>query len=158
MNDIRSTEGGIFTVSGETFVLPLRIYYEDTDAAGIVYYGNYLKFAERARTEMIRHLGFDNSTFMAEDGLAFAVRACTVDYMKPAILDDFLEVHNRVTRIGGASMDIEQIFRRNGDAITELTVKLVCMHVSGSMRGRPSRIPAELRSALENHSGLTSEK
>lgn len=158
MNDIRTTEEGVVIVSGQTFVMPLRIYYEDTDAAGIVYYGNYLKFAERARTEMIRYLGFENSTFMVEDGLAFAVRACEVDYLKPAILDDFLEVHNRVTRIGGASMDIEQIFRRNGDAITELTVKLVCMHVAGSMKGRPSRIPADIRSALENHSGLMSEK
>ncbi len=144
--------------SSPSFVLPLRVYYEDTDAGGIVYYANYLRFAERARTEMLRDLGFENSALMGDAGLAFAVRACGIEYLKPALLDDRLEVHTQVLRIGGASLEMEQIVRRNGDAIAELNVKLVCMHVSGSSAGRPSRIPADIRAALENHSGLASEK
>lgn len=140
------------------FVMPLRVYYEDTDAAGIVYYANYLRFAERARTEMLRELGFENSDFMGRDGLAFAVRACAVEYLRPASLDDPLEMHTRALRIGGASLELEQNVRRNGDVITELNVKLVCMHVTGTSVGKPSRIPEAVRTALESHSGLRSEK
>jgi acyl-CoA thioester hydrolase len=154
-------KAGVLRVEVEplpSFVLPLRVYYEDTDAAGIVYYANYLRFAERARTEMLRDLGFENSALMNGDGLAFAVRACGIEYLKPALLDDSLEVHTRALQIGGASLEMEQIVRRNGDAIAELNVKLVCMHVLGSSAGRPSRIPADIRVALENHSGLASEK
>ncbi len=158
MTDVSVENEGVITGQGTAFVLPLRVYYEDTDAAGIVYYGNYLKFAERARTEMIRELGFENSTLMVRDGLAFAVRACGVEYLKPALLDDALEVHSCVTRIGGASLDMEQVVRRNGDAITELNVKLVCMHATGPALGKPSRIPSNIRAALESHSGLMSEK
>ena len=143
--------------STPSFVLSLRVYYEDTDAAGIVYYANYLRFAERARTEMLRELGFENAEFMGLEGLAFAVRSCGIEYLKPALLDDCLEVHTRTLRIGGASLEMEQIVRRNGDVIAELNVILVCMHISGSSAGRPSRIPADVRAALENHSGLTSE-
>lgn len=152
MNDVIASDPKL------AFVFPFRVYYEDTDAAGIVYYANYLRFAERARTEMLRDLGFENSTLMGRDGLAFAVRACGIEYLKPALLDDRLEVHTRTLRIGGASLEMEQIVRRNGDAITELNVKMVCMHVAGPAAGKPSRIPADVRAALENHSGLMSEK
>ena len=158
MTDMRAANEDAVTGQGPAFVLPVRIYYEDTDAAGIVYYGNYLKFAERARTEMIRDLGFENAEFMGRDGLAFAVRSCGIEYLKSAALDDALEIHSRVTRIGGASLDMEQIVRRNGDVITELTVKLVCIHIAGPSLGKPSRIPADVRTALESHSGLKSEK
>src|SRR5262249_19258454 len=87
-------------------VFPVRVYYEDTDAAGIVYYANYLKFAERARTEMLRAHGFEHGGIGA--GLAFAVRSCAVDYLRPARLDDALEVRTRITRVGGASLEADQ--------------------------------------------------
>jgi len=144
--------------ASQYFVMPLRIYYEDTDAAGIVYYANYLRFAERARTEMLRALGFENSHIMGANGLAFVVRACGIEYLRPALLDDSLDVHTRVLRIGGASLEMEQIVRRNSDVIAELNVKLVCMHIAGPSKGIPSRIPQGVRSVLEAHSGLPSEK
>ena len=83
------TEAGSGFVDG-VHVFSMRVYYEDTDAAGIVYYANYLKFAERARTEMLRALGTDQSRLAAEQGIAFAVRRCTADYLKPARLDNRL--------------------------------------------------------------------
>lgn len=143
---------------GKTNVLPVRVYYEDTDAGGIVFYGRYLAFAERGRTELLRELGFENGELQRRDGLAFAVRSCNIEYLRPALLDDSLEIHTQVLRIGGASLQMEQNVCRNGDVITELNVKMVCMHVSGPSMGRPSRIPAEVRTALENFSGLKSEK
>ena len=80
----------------DAHIFPLRVYYEDTDAGGIVYYANYLRFAERARTEYLRSVGADHQTLLAEDGIAFTVRQCSVDYMSPAFLDDPLEVHTRL--------------------------------------------------------------
>src|SRR5918996_5274032 len=91
---------------------PLRVYYEDTDAGGVVYHASYLRFAERARTEMMRCLGLEHSSLRAGLGLAFTVRRCVVDYLAPAHLDDHLEVRTGLARIGGASLDLEQrIFR-----------------------------------------------
>lgn len=145
-------------VIGRANVLPVRVYYEDTDAGGIVFYGLYLAFAERGRTELLRELGFENGELQRRDGLAFAVRACSIEYLRPALLDDSLEIHTQVLRIGGASLQMEQCVCRNGDVITELNVKMVCMHVSGPHAGKPSRIPAEVRAALEQYSGLKSEK
>ena len=81
--------------------MPLRVYYEDTDAAGIVYHANYLKFAERGRTEMLRELGFEHSASREESGTLFTVRRCSIDYLAPARLDDALTVDTRVVEIGG---------------------------------------------------------
>ena len=86
----------------------LRVYYEDTDAIGIVYYANYLKYAERARTEMMRLLGF--ATISRDNDTAFAVRRCEVDFLKPAGLDDELDVVTGVFGIGGASIDLDNLF------------------------------------------------
>ena len=124
-------------------VHPVRVYYEDTDAFGVVYYANYLKYAERARTEMMRGLGYENSGLMA-DGLAFAVRHCTVDYIKPALLDDHLDVHTRMLEVGGATLRAEQIVRRNGDDLARMEIRLACIKRSG----RPGRIPKDLRASL----------
>lgn len=157
------TEAAIATTSeaeteGRANVLPVRVYYEDTDAGGIVFYGRYLAFAERGRTELLRELGFENGELQRRDGLAFAVRSCAIEYLRPALLDDSLEIHTRVLKIGGASLQMKQDVCRNGDVISELDVKMVCMHVSGPQQGKPSRIPAEVRVALEKFSGLKSEK
>ena len=87
----------------------VRVYYEDTDAGGIVYYANYLKYAERARTELLRHHGIENGALMRSDRIAFCgVKSCSADYIKPARLDDALEVRTAVTRLGGASLHMHQ--------------------------------------------------
>lgn len=131
-------------VEGNTHVLTCRVYYEDTDAAAIVYYANYLKFAERARTEFMRYLGADHGDLREADGLAFAVRRCTIDYVRAAHLDDVLSIHTRVTHVGGASLWMDQMIRRDGEDIAQLDVRLVCIAASG----RPLRLPDRLRAAL----------
>jgi acyl-CoA thioester hydrolase len=122
----------------------LRVYYEDTDAAGIVYYANYLKFAERARTEMLRRLGFEQQRLMRDGGIAFAVRRCTADYLLPARLDDALGIETRLLDIGAATLDIEQRVWRGDDLLVCLEVRLACLNAGL----KPVRIPAELRVAL----------
>jgi len=130
-----------------THITPVRIYYEDTDAAGIVYYANYLRFAERARTEMMRDLSGGLYARMLADGMAFVVRRCAVDYASPAKLDDLVEVHSRVLHVGGASLSAEQIVRRDGERLVEMEVKLGCV----GPEGKPARIPVELRAAIEKY-------
>lgn len=125
-------------------VLALRVYYEDTDAGGMVYYANYLKFAERARTEMLRLAGFDHGAIADRFGLAFVVRDCALAYKRPAHLDDLLEVRSRFLEVGGASLTAEQVICRETTELARLDVRLACM-TSG---GRPSRIPNALRDAL----------
>jgi acyl-CoA thioester hydrolase len=131
-------------VDGGRHVLPLRVYYEDTDSGGMVYYANYLKFAERARTEMLRLAGFDHGAIADRFGLAFVVRDCTVSYKSPARLDDLLEVRSRFLEVGRASLTAEQLICRETTELARLDVRLACM--TGG--GRPSRIPETLREAL----------
>ncbi|HJO72082.1 MAG TPA: tol-pal system-associated acyl-CoA thioesterase [Rhodospirillales bacterium] len=139
------TEAGSGFVDG-VHVFSMRVYYEDTDAAGIVYYANYLKFAERARTEMLRALGTNQSRLSAEDGIAFAVRQCIADFLKPARLDDRLEVHTRVTEVGGASLNADQAVRGEAGELVHLGVRLACTNTSG----RPARLPKALRASLQD--------
>jgi len=145
-------------LANNVFELPVRVYYEDTDAAGIVFYANYLKFAERARTELLRRFGIENSGVSSRDGTAFAVRSCTIDYLRPAHLDDLLSVETRITEIGGASMTMTQTVVRDGEPVNEMTVRLVCMYIEGDNRGKATRIPADVRQALEEFSGLKSAR
>jgi acyl-CoA thioester hydrolase len=128
-------------------VFPLRVYYEDTDAGGIVYYVNYLKFAERARTEMLRLLGHEQFDLLAREGIGFTVRSCTVDYRAPARLDDALEVRTTLIDIGGASMRLRQRILRAGDLLCDLRFRLAVMRRDG----RPARVPKAIRDALEPH-------
>lgn len=128
-------------------IMPVRVYYEDTDAGGVVYHSNYLKFAERARTEMMRDLSDGLYARMLADGLAFIVRRCTVDYAGAAKLDDLVEVHSRVLNVGGASLSAEQIVRRDGDRLVGIEVKLGCVDPDG----RPARIPSDLRAVIEKY-------
>ncbi len=130
----------------DAHIFPLRVYYEDTDAGGIVYYANYLRFAERARTEYLRSVGADHQTLLAEDGIAFTVRQCSVDYMSPAFLDDPLEVHTRFLEVRGASLRAEQVVKRKTDELASLNVRLACVGDDG----RPRRMPTALRSALSS--------
>ena len=121
----------------------LRVYYEDTDALGMVYYANYLKYAERGRTEMMRLLGF--ATISRDNDTAFAVRRCEVDFLKPARLEDELDVVTGVFGIGGASIDLEQTVWRDEARLVRLLVRLAMVSPSG----RPRRLPAEFRAGLE---------
>ena len=125
-------------------VLPLRVYYEDTDAAGVVYYANYLKFAERGRTELLREAGFDHGAIAERYGLAFVVRDCHVAYRRPARLDDLIEVRSRLKNLTGASFAADQRVARGETELAHLEVRLACMAADG----RPTRIPPELRRAL----------
>ncbi|MSP82816.1 MAG: tol-pal system-associated acyl-CoA thioesterase [Alphaproteobacteria bacterium] len=125
----------------------MRVYYEDTDAAGIVYYANYLRFAERARTELLRQAGYDHTNLAADHGAAFAVRRCVIDYLKPARLDDELVVETRPGSVGGATADLRQSVRRGGDELARLDVRLAFVAASG----RPRRLPGDLRRALATY-------
>ena len=121
---------------------PVRVYYEDTDAAGIVYYANYLKFAERARSEWLRE--FTESASLKASGFVFVVRRCEIDYLLPARLDDLLEVATRVTGFAGATLDLEQTVRRGDADLVVMNVTLACLNSAG----RPARLPTALRAAL----------
>lgn len=121
----------------------IRVYYEDTDLAGIVYYANYLKFIERGRSEWIRGLGIDQLRLKEEAGIVFAVRRVEADYLRPARLDDLLTVVTRVEQAGGARLTLRQEVERAGEAIFAARVTLVALGAQG-----PARLPAALRAAL----------
>jgi acyl-CoA thioester hydrolase len=125
-------------------ILPLRVYWEDTDAAGIVYYANYLKYAERGRSDMLRLAGIDQWRMKQEAGINFVVRRCEVDYLSPARLDDALEIETFVEVARGASFDLRQTVRRDGENLVDMLVRVACL----DGRGRPIRLPSEIRSAL----------
>jgi len=129
---------------GAEHVYPLRVYHEDTDAGGIVYYANYLKFAERARTEMMRGAGISHVTLLAEHDAAFIVRRCTVDYRQPARLDDEIEVRTTIGRVAGAHIDAEHRVVREGALLAAVGLKLGCI----GRNGRAVRLPMPLRNAL----------
>ena len=131
-------------IESGTHHLPIRIYYEDTDTAGIVYYANYLKFAERARTEMLRLAGINQSEMTLRYGMAFAVRNCAIDFRAPARLDDLIEVRSRFTELIGATVSGVQAIWRDAEELVRLDVRVACLRANG----RPTRIPAPLRQAL----------
>jgi acyl-CoA thioester hydrolase len=121
-----------------------RVYIEDTDAGGIVYYANYLKFAERARTEMLRAAGLSHAEMIARDGLVLAVRRCDAEFLKPALLDDLLEITSQVETVAGASFTLRQAIRRDSQDLCLISVTIAC--VNGT--SRPQRLPEALRRVL----------
>ncbi len=128
------------------FNINARIYYEDTDAGGIVYYANYLKFLERARTEFWRSLGFANSdSVYQEEPFGFAVKKVTIEYQKPAILDDLLTVTCEITKVGGASIICKQQIFRGEELLIDAEV--VCVHMSFSAK-KATKIPQNMREKL----------
>jgi acyl-CoA thioester hydrolase len=130
------------------FELPIRVYYEDTDAGGVVYYANYLRFLERARTECLRSTGFEQERLAREDGVLFAVRRVEIDYLRPARLDDALVVESTIERFARASMLFRQTVRRGADdRLAEALVKVVCLDSEGF---RPAAIPNHVREKLQN--------
>lgn len=126
--------------------LSLRVYYEDTDAGGIVYHARYLAFAERARTEALRGRGASHDELATRHGLIFVVRRAEMDYLRPARLDDLLTVTTRTVAVGGASIVLRQEFSVEDRPIGVLRVKLACI---GKGDGRPARIPPRWRAAFE---------
>ena len=125
----------------EQFSWPVRVYYEDTDAGGIVYYGNYLKFMERARTEWLRSRGIDVARLVDTDRLMFTVRAITLDFLKPARLSDNLDVSVAVGRMRKVSVELEQAVVCAGDVLCTGQVRLACVDVDTL---RPKAVPKTL--------------
>jgi len=129
------------------FLWPVRVYIEDTDAGGIVYYVNYLRFMERARTEFLRSLGF-NKAGANRESFQFVVHSVKIDYKRPAVLDDELQISVEVTQVGGATVVFIQRVFREGSLLAEAEVKIAC--VDGQSL-RPMAIPKELKSAILLH-------
>lgn len=127
-----------------SFAIDLRVYYEDTDLAGIVYYANYLKFIERARTEWVETLGIDQARLKAEAGIVFAVRRIEADYLAPARFGDRLRVTACPVAATGARIVLDQEVRRGDARLFAARVTLACLTDAGS----PARIPAALRARL----------
>jgi acyl-CoA thioester hydrolase len=126
---------------------PVRVYYEDTDAGGIVYHANYLRFAERGRTEALRDLGVPHAEMSALHGLFFMVRRIKVDYLAPARLDDSLVVETTTLAVGAATVELRQDVVRAGDEVllARIELQLVCGRISDQ---RPARIPPRWREAM----------
>ena len=121
-----------------------RVYYEDTDMAGIVYYANYLKFIERARSEWVRSLGVDQSKLKEDDGIVFAVRRIEADYLRSAVFDDELTITTEMKSLSPARIILSQIVRRDSDVVFEADVTLVAM----TENCKPTRLPAVFRQFL----------
>lgn len=128
-----------------SYRLRLRVYYEDTDAGGIVYHARYLAFAERGRTEALREADVPHSELVSLHGLIFVVRRCEIDYLRPARLDDEIVVVTGPWATGGASVEVQQRIEVAGQPVATLRIKLACVRQSD---GRPARIPDRWRSAL----------
>jgi acyl-CoA thioester hydrolase len=123
---------------------PVRVYYEDTDMAGIVYYANYLKFIERARSDWVRQKGVDQNAMKDEDGVVFAVRKVEADYLMPAKFDDELLIETRAIQVTGARLVMEQIVTRGNELLFQAIVTIVCV----GENGQAARLPANLRLML----------
>lgn len=123
------------------FIWPVRIYYEDTDVGGVVYYANYLKFMERARTEWLRQLGIDQTQLKQQENLIFVVRQLTINYLKPALFDDLLHVTISLTQLGKVSLTITQKILRQSVPLCTATCKIACVD---ALTLRPQPFPPDI--------------
>lgn len=121
----------------QRYVLPVRVYYEDTDTAGIVYYANYLRFLERGRTECLREMGHSQHRLMQE-GVAFAVRSVSAEYLRPAKLDDLLMVETTIESLGRAQLVFAQRIRRDEELLLDAKIRVACID---PVRGKPMAMP-----------------
>ena len=133
-------------IDGRRHLLPIRVYYEDTDFSGAVYHANYLKFCERARSDCLRLLGIHHHRL---EGLGFVVRRMACEFLKPARIDDLLEVETSVREIAGARLILRQIVRRGAELLVEAEVTVVLVNRQGKAR----RIPDSVREVLEAGGG-----
>jgi acyl-CoA thioester hydrolase len=122
----------------QTFNWPVRVYWEDTDAGGVVYYANYLKFLERARTEWLSHLGLEQDQLAREAGVVFVVRRVEADYLMPAKFNDRLSIRCELAELGGASLSMHQQVLRDENLLLQARIKIVCVQQSSF---RPVRMP-----------------
>ena len=129
------------------FHWPVRVYYEDTDAGGVVFYANYLKFFERARTEMLRNMGFEQDQLIVEQKLIFVVRSVQVDYLSPARFNESLDVSAEITLAKKVSLNFEQVITRDGVVLCKGKVRIACLD---SDTLRPKIIPDYLLQKLTN--------
>lgn len=129
------------------FIWPIRVYYEDTDGGGVVYHANYLKFMERARSEWLRSLGFEQTELRRASGVLFVVRQIQLKYLRPACFNDELEVVSRLTKIGRSLLCFEQIIQCGNEILVEARVDVVCVQAE---RFKPVAIPAPIREKMEN--------
>lgn len=144
------TGAAIGRVDGDRHLMPVRVYWEDTDAGGIVYYANYLRFIERARSDMLRLLGIDQRRMLDDGGGAmFAVRDVRIEYLKPARLDDDLEVETRLAEMGGATITLTQNVWRSADLIVRSLVRAAFIGLDGRPRRLPSLVRERLRKLVE---------
>ena len=127
-------------------ILQVRVYYEDTDAGGVVFYANYLKFLERARTEWLRDLGVNQSALAASEQRLFVVHSLDMSYRKPARLDDLLTIRSRITRLGRASIHFAQRAERDGELLAERNIQVCCVD---AIHMRPAELPADVRAKLK---------
>ena len=128
------------------FKFNIKVYYEDTDAGGVVYYANYLKFLERARSEAIHCLGFSNKGLLENHGILLIVKSCNIQYKQPAQLEDLLEISSEATSFTKTSILMKQLILKNKDIISEADVHLVAV----DNKGKPTKIPDQLKRKLEN--------
>ena len=128
------------------FNFNIKVYYEDTDAGGVVYYANYLKFLERARSEAIHSLGFSNKGLLENHGILLIVKSCNIQYKQPAQLEDLLEISSEATSFTKTSILMKQLILKSTDVISEAKIHLV----SVDKKGKPTKIPDELKIKLEN--------
>ena len=131
---------------GKVFALPVRVYFQDTDAGGVVYHASYVNFMERARTEWLRTHGYSNAGLMKEFGVVFVVRSLKLDYLKPALLDDLLSVTAQIKEIGRSRLNLLQSVLRGDELLTEAEVHLVCVSLEGF---KPVSVPEVLRQRLK---------
>ncbi len=129
------------------FNWPLRVYYEDTDSGGVVYHSNYLNFMERARTEWLRALGFEQPALKTDLGIIFVVHSMTLIFKSPAYFNDLLEIRARLLKIGHGSMEFSQSVTREDNLLVEATVKLACVD---AVSFKPIGIPAIIKQAIKN--------
>jgi len=128
------------------FSYKLKVFYEDTDSGGVVYYANYLKFFERARTEAIAQIGLSNKELLNEHGIFIIVKSCNIEYKKPAKLEDQLEIKSSIISISNTSFKMKQRAFRDQKLITDCEIHLVIV----DRTGKPSKIPNILKNKLEN--------
>ncbi len=129
------------------FIWPVRIYYEDTDAGGVVFYANYLKFFERARTEMLRAMGYEQDALMINPGIVFAVRSVQIEYLKSARFNELIEVSAEVIYAKRASLTFEQLITRGDDVLCTSITRIACLDANTM---RPKEIPKILQELLKN--------
>ena len=125
--------------------LPIRVYYEDTDAGGVVFYANYLKFFERGRTEWLRQLGVNQIELASKENRIFVVKGLDIRYKRPARLDDLLSIRSKVVRVGKASIDFHQVAELDGEPLCESSIQICCVDAQSL---KPAALPNHLKTLL----------